>query len=167
MISHRPLRALTVVFAIAGAAFAIATPRASALGPNCNYDGWSFNACLSLTGSTSYFYWDAHVGIDVKLPEQYGREVLACGADFRASLWGDDGGSGDDFIRNLILSPGWPAAGPDGIGAEFTARLIDSADLDEDDGNDEVYARVSFRDCHTGFIRNFRTGAFTGGDFRR
>jgi hypothetical protein len=92
------------------------------------------------------------------LPPQYAAEIVGCGADLKASLWGDDdGGSSDDFIRNFVVTPGWPVATPTGFFADlYTLNL--STELDEDDGEDELYARVSYWDCHTGLTRSFRTG---------
>jgi hypothetical protein len=157
----RPLRVLTALaaaLAIVAASLAAAAPSASAASiPNaCNFDFVTFNACLRFD-DRGPGRWDAVVGIDVVMPEQYAREIIACGADFRASLWGDDGGgSNDDFISHMVLRPG-PAAGPGGLSAEFSVP-VDSSQLDEDDGEDEVYARISFFDCHTGLAREFRTG---------
>jgi hypothetical protein len=158
----RPLRALAALAAaltIVAASLAAAAPSASAASiPNaCNFDFVTFNACLRFD-DRGPGRWDAVVGIDVVMPEQYAREIIACGADFRASLWGDDGGgSSDDFISNMVLRPGWPAVGPGVLSAEFTVP-VNSSQLDEDDGEDEVYASISFVDCHTGLTRQFRTG---------
>jgi hypothetical protein len=159
----RPLHALAAALIIAASLLA-AAPSASASGPYCDHDS-DFNACLWLdwNGTLSPSYWTAQVGIDVHLPEQYGREIIACGnSDFQASLWGDDGGGDDDdFIRNLDLKPGWPAPGTDGIGAEFIQQYVDQSDLDEDDGQDEIYARISYHDCHLPHSRfEFRSGTF-------
>jgi hypothetical protein len=158
----RPLRAVAAL-AIVAASLLAAAPSASATDNACNYDNITFNACLRFDYA-DYFWWHAHAGIDVYLPEQYGREIVACGANFQASLWGDDGAN-DQFIRDLVIKPGWPAAGPTGIGAEFDAQYLHGSDLDEDDGEDELYARISYFDCHTGLTRNFVTGTIRG-DFR-
>ena len=155
----RPIRTLAAALAIAIASLVAAAVPASAspLDNHCNFDR-SSNSCLRFTGSTSFFHWDAHVGIDVHMPEQYGREILACGADFRASLWGEDGNT-DQFIRNLQLKPGWPAGGTGGIAAEFITRLLRPAEMNEDtNGEDELYVRITFYDCHTGVTRPFTTG---------
>lgn len=169
MISHRSFRArrhqvlaaLTAGLAIVAASLAAAASPASAASTAnaCNYDNVSFNACLRFDDLGSGL-WDAQVGIDVYMPEQYGREILACGANFRASLWGDDGGN-DTLISNLVLKPGWPSAGSTGIGAEFTVPVF-SSQLDEDNGRDELYVSISFRDCHNNDTRRFRTGTVVG-----
>jgi hypothetical protein len=163
----RPLRALTALAAaltLVAASLAAAAPPASAASTDkaCNYDFVTFNACLHFD-DRRFGWWDAQVGIDVYMPEQYAREILACGANFRASLWAADDGWGDDFITNLVLKPGWPRliTPPTGIGAEFTVPVT-SHQLDEDDGRDELYARISFYDCHTGATRQFRTGTVVG-----
>src|SRR4051794_13263964 len=138
-------------------------PAASMLGPACNpIEGAQYSACLTLP-YRGYLWWDAQVDVNVYLPEQYGREVVACDPDFRAVLWGDDGGgSQDDEIRHLSVGPGWPIAQWFGISAALFVQYISSDQLDEDDGTDELYARVSYFDCHTGLRRYFRTGTITG-----
>ena len=100
----------------------------------------------------------------IYLPEQYAREVVACDPDVRAVLFGDDGGgSKDDEIRHLWVGPGWPIAQSYGVSAALFAQTIHDSDLDEDpDGSDELYARVSYWDCHTGLRRYFRTGTIKG-----
>jgi hypothetical protein len=148
---------------IAGVSLLAAPSPASATIQYCHSESFISNACLYFVQIGLSDHVDAHVGIDVYMPEQYGREILQCGGNgqFAAALWGDDGGgSGDDFIRNLVLNPGWPAGGMDGIGAEFTALDVRPSELDEDDGEDEVYARISFLDCHTGETRHFTTGVW-------
>jgi hypothetical protein len=160
----RPLRALAALAAamaiVAATSLAVAAAPASAAMMRCNGDnGRSFNACLSFD-YLDYLWWDAHVGIDVYMPEQYGREIIACGADFKASLRGDDGkGANDPVIRELSIVPGWPIADSTGIAAELIGPSLYNDKLDEDDDSeDELYARVSFYDCHTGWTRNFTTG---------
>lgn len=163
------LRAFAALLAIVAVSL-VAAPRAaadSASDPHCNYDSnGSFNACLRFEWA-GYGWMHAHVGIDRYVPEQYGREIVACGADFKASLWGDDGGGNeDDFIRDLVVDPGWPTAWSRGISAELTAKYLDP-ELDEDKGSDrdELYARVSYFDCHDGWRHEYRTGEIVG-DFR-
>jgi len=95
--------------------------------------------------------------------EQYGREIITapCNANFKASLRGDDGkGFNDPVIRNLVIEPGWPIADSTGIAAELIGPSLFTHELDEDDNDheDELYARVSYRDCHTGLTRDFTTG---------
>jgi len=71
------------------------------------------------------------------MPQQYAREIIACGGDFRAKIWGDDDGEA-------------------GILVSFVAPNISNDQLDEDDGTDELYVKTSFRDCHTGLTRTFK-----------
>ena len=94
----------------------------------------------------------------IYLPEQYAREVVACDPDVRAVLFGDDGGgSKDDEIRHLWVGPEWPIAQSYGVSAALFAQTIHDSDLYEDpDGSDELYARVSYWDCHTGLRRYFQ-----------
>lgn len=162
----RAIGTLAATVAIAAAALAVATPppASAADGPACQHDR-SYNACLTLdwwAGPPWYYWLDAHVGIDVYMPEHLARDVIACGPDFRASLWGDDGRRGpdssDDHIRDLDVVPGWPIADSTGIAADLIGPGLRSSDLDEDDRDDQIYARVSFYDCTQGRDRNFNTG---------
>jgi hypothetical protein len=170
---HRGLRALPIQ-ALAGALILVVSllataPSASAgdlpSDNHCNYDS-SFNACLRLYDPGAFLYWGVYAGLDVYFGEQYARDIIACGnSDFKASLWGDDGGGGkDDFIRDLVLQPGWPAVVPGGIGVVFDLPFIHNDDLDEDDGEDELYVSISFKDCHNNNLPRqvFRTGTIHG-----
>jgi hypothetical protein len=47
-----------------------------------------------------------------------------------------------------------------GISAAFIGAGLDVSELDEDDGEDQIYARVSFYDCNRGEVRGFTTGYF-------
>ena len=142
---------------VAGSALA-AAPSASATDPACKYDGRTYNACLRFDDA-GWGFWHANVGIDVYMSEQYAREVIACGADFKATLYAHDSTQAS-LVSNLWLKPGWPAAGPGLIGAEFDARYLHHGILDEDPGADadELYASISFYDCHTRQRRSFTTG---------
>jgi len=165
----RPLRALAALaaaLATVAVSLVVAAPPASASidGPHCRHDR-RFNACLSFDWLASDFHHkDAYAGIDVYMPEQSGRDIVACDADFRATLRGDDGkGVGKDdhnqVIRWLVLQPGSPSAESYGITANFIADYISDAELNEDDSSDdELYVRVSFYNCITGETEYFRTG---------
>jgi hypothetical protein len=159
----RPLQALFAALAILAVSLVAAAPQASASSPDpaCNYDGRSYNACLSFEFN-AYGWANPHVGLDVWMPEQYARDIVACGANFQASLWGDDPGP-DQFIRSLSVAPGWPIAQSTGLAVNFWGPLIADNQLNEDeDSDDELYARISFYDCHTGGTRNFTTGIYRG-----
>jgi hypothetical protein len=166
----RASAALAAALAIGAVALLTAAPPASAGGldgPHCRHDR-NYNACFSLDwlAPESVNYENAYVGIDVYLPEQYGRDIIACGADFKATLRGDDGkgdhGDGKDHnqvIRNLEIQPGWPIADSTGIAAEFIGSYIAHSELNEDaTGEDEIYARVSYYDCHNFETHYFNTG---------
>jgi hypothetical protein len=172
MTKHRGLRARPIL-ALTGALILVISlfgtaPSASAddlpSDPHCNYDS-SFNSCLRLYDPGAFLWWGVEATLDINFGEQYARDIIACGnSDFRAKLMGDDGGSGDDFIHDLVLQPGWPAAGPAGIGVEFKLPFIHNDDLDEDDGEDELYVSISFKDCHNNNQPRqvYRTGKIIG-----
>jgi hypothetical protein len=167
----RPLRTLAAAVGIVAVSLLAMAPAGSAQtirgDRSCALVISTSLACLRLD-YVGFGYWDAHSGIDVYMPEQYGREIVACGARFRAELWTDDGGgSKDDRIRDhMPIIPGSPVSTPDGIRANFTLPTL-RTELDEDSGTDtdEIYARISFYDCHTGLTRSFRTGTVKG-DYR-
>lgn len=135
---------LAAVAMTAGLLVTTATP-ASAVEQKCNYDGFSFNACLTIdyVGNSR---WNVLVGFDRYMPKQYADEIIACPGSgfFFSQLWGDDGGHPhDDFLGDIPRLPGWPRSGtnPEGIFAEFFREAMS---LNEDDGRDEVCAaRVS------------------------
>ena len=162
----RPLRALAALAAalgiLAATSLAAAAPPASAnVEMRCNGDNDTFNACLHFEW-LGYGNLEPHVGLDVYMPEQHARDILAYGANFKGSLWGDDGGgSKDDLLKPLYVAPGWPIADSTGMAVEFLGRSVNE-ELDEDDGEDELYARVSFRDPDSGVTREFRTGTIRG-----
>jgi len=157
----RPLRALVAMLAIIAAYLLAAAPQASAT--PCNYDGRTFNACLRFDWA-EYGYLRTHVGLDVFMGQRYAQEIVDCSHNFSASLWGDDGSS-DQFIVPLQLKPGWPAAGPVGLGAEFTsARLGPQLDEDRGGDDDELYARIQFYDRFAN-LRTYYTGTIKG-DYR-
>src|SRR3954447_3322560 len=156
-------RAVAAAFAILAFSSVAAAPKASASLQACNYDQ-TFNACVRFDDK-GYLWWSATAGIDVHMPRQYAQEIIDCGtSSFHASLWGDDGGgNSDDFISNLPLVAGWPVASANDLSAELTLPFIYSTALDEDDpGEDEVYAKISYYDCHTRLTQNFRTGVHHG-----
>jgi hypothetical protein len=167
----RPLRTLAAALGIVAISLLAVMPSASAAPHRgtryCALTISTSNACLRLD-YMDFGWWDAHSHVDVYMPEQYAREIVACGARFRAELWTDDGGgSDDDRIRDhMPIDPGSPVATPDGLRAAFTLPTL-KAELDEDPGTatDEIYARISFYDCHTGLTRSFRTGTVKG-DYR-
>lgn len=128
----------------------------------CKYDYISYNACLDFRVTNDVNWLTAHVGLDSFLPEGYAQEIVAHGAAVRASLWGDDG-SRQQFIADLTVTPGWPAAGPDGLGVELS-EVVSRGQLNEDiDDEDEVYAVVSYFDFHGDGTRHvFHTGTVHG-----
>jgi hypothetical protein len=157
----RLLKVLAVLAALV-TGLVVAAPPASAAEQACNYDN-TFNACLRLDYN-GYLWWSPHVGLDVHMAQWYAQSIVDCGGNFQATLWGDDGGgSSDDKITDLVLQPGWPSAGPTGLGVEFALPNLYETRLDEDDDSeDEIYARISYFDCNTRLTQTFRTGTIHG-----
>ena len=157
-------RILAALMVLAGCLAVVAAP-ASAGEPWCEYPDGS-NACLRLD-YRGFSYWKAIAGVDVHLPQRYAQEIVECGdSAFQATLFGDDGEE-VTFIRNLNLDPGWPVSGPAGLSAELSADYIHDSELDEDKGDvDEIFAVISYHDCHIPWSRfEFRTGTIRG-EFR-
>jgi hypothetical protein len=154
-LGRRPGRAIGALAIAAGALVVAAGPATAApVGPqSCNPTTGS-NSCISINLEGD---WHVHVGLDVNMPQQYAQEIINCGNPFSAEIWGDDGGgSSDDYRTWMPVSPGWPAAGPTGLGVEFD-KFVDWRVLNEDDGTDEIYVKIFLYDCHTGATRTFRT----------
>jgi hypothetical protein len=139
--------------------------RADTLDMACNYDYVNFNACLTFQDVGELDMLNAQVGLDRHFPQRYAQEIVDYGADFRAQLWADDGGHAT-FLTELTIMPGWPSAGPDGLGAELLATSLPRANfLDEDPGQpdqDELYVKVSYFDFHRHEREEFRTGTVHG-----
>jgi hypothetical protein len=126
---------------LAGAGPARAT---TALGdPACNYDYITFNACLRFWGTGEADIYRAVVGLDAYMSRASAQDLVNHGTIAKAQLWSDEG----RYLADLTTSPGFPAAGPDGLGVELYADLSGPYSLDEDlDGEDEIYAKVSYYD---------------------
>ncbi|HEY5843891.1 MAG TPA: hypothetical protein VIU87_20935 [Mycobacterium sp.] len=129
----------------------------------CHYDHTDSNACLYFEDVGDEGKLDAHVGLDAYMSQEYAHELVSHGADFRASLWGDDGDR-DQFIADLTVASGWPSAGPGGLGVEFVGNSLARSSLNEDkDDKDEIYAKISYFDYHgQGRRVSFTTGIVRG-----
>ena len=157
----RSLVALAAVLAALAVSWLAAAPRASAdTQQACGYDGKTYYACLRFD-YTGYLWWKGVAFLHVNLPQQYARDIISCGGDFKATIWGDDDDPGDDFIRTMVLDPATPPqVDYAGILVSFIAPDIHNSQLDEDDGTDELYASISYWDCHTGLTRTFRSSDY-------
>jgi hypothetical protein len=165
----RPFRLLAAAAALAGAAtltLAAGTASAGTYDLACNYDHFSFNACLNFDEPVLNSM-TVNVGLDEVMPESRAREIIAAGAHFAAQLYWIHGGQ-STFITDLTIAPGWPAAGPNGLGAEMVADIPKAA-LDRNPRAGEVesfYAVIEFYDFHgAGQWVSHPTGTVTG-DFQ-
>jgi len=130
--------------------------------PACNYDHINFNACLRFYFGSDPNELIATAGLDAYMSPGYAQDIVRSGASVRAQLWGDDGGNGrDQYLGDLTVSPGWPAVIPNGLGMELSATTWRS-DLNEDVGEDEIYALVTYSDSHNGRNITYRTGTVRG-----
>ncbi|MBG0568624.1 hypothetical protein [Actinoplanes aureus] len=125
--------------------------------PHCNYDFRTFNACLRFFGTGQLNEWRAVAGQDAFMSQRSAQEKIDHGTNFRAQLFGDDGNR-RTLLADLFLAPGWPAAGPGGLSAELT-RVLHGSTLNEDtDGNDEIYAEITYWDFVINDNVTHRTG---------
>ena len=136
-------------------------PAQAAIGPKCLHDdGRSYNACLTISGTGELNQWRVTAGLDAIMSQRYAQEIIDDGANLRATLWGDDGGS-RKLIGSLPVAPGWPVAGPSGLSVELSG-LVYGGDLNEDNGLDEIYAEITYFDFHRGRNIPHRTGTVVG-----
>jgi hypothetical protein len=139
----------------------IGPARAATTDLACNYDFTTFNACLDFT-HTGLNEWRAHVGQDAFMSQRYAQEIVDNGAGFHATLFGDDNDGQRHFLANLAIMPGWPAAGPDGLGAELSANLSSTTLNEDGNGEDEIYAIITYFDYHRGVPVEHTTGTVHG-----
>jgi hypothetical protein len=140
----------------------ISPANASVTDVACNYDYVNFNACLNFQGTGVLNRLTAHVGEDAAMSQTYAQEIINNGAQFRAWLWAGHG-SNNHVVTELTLLPGWPAAGPTGLGAELSAPNLYTGDLNENpNGEDRVWAVVSYFDYHIGRNVVHNTGIVRG-----
>ncbi|MDI6100338.1 hypothetical protein QLQ12_17160 [Actinoplanes sp. NEAU-A12] len=126
---------------------AVADPaRAAVLGaPYCKYDDYR-NSCLRVNGTATLNHWKFTAGQDSYMPRWYADEILARGGSFQAKLRFENG-TNDIEIGELFLDPGWPASGPEGLGAEFSG-VFGSGVLNRRNGEEEFYVRIKYFDFH-------------------
>ena len=165
----RRLRALAAGVAVAAAALLTAAPSASAGPMACNYDGATFNACVSYESYSPYTlsYYNFAAGFDHYMNPERARYILEplppCASNFQAHLWGEDGAS-DQYIRPLQMNPGYPALLSAGLTAHWHGDATSADQLDEDHGDDrdEVFARISYIDCYGGYKVEKDSGLILG-----
>ena len=170
----KSLGTLAATLALAGAALATTAPQASAgIGPICRAQTGVYLACFTMQTRRPALGWKVNFHLDVYgKPHAYAEALASCGRNnpllFKAQLWGDDGGGSRDHWLGVqaVADPTWPRADP------FTLMTLFTWDeswgtFDEDPGTDrdEIYAKFSYTDCHTGLMYTFRTDNVVG-DFR-
>ena len=128
---------------IAASALAVTASAASAE-TRCRYSGPSYlgDACLTIIGEGEPGMKLVRVSINVSMSLQDAEAILAENYQpFWVVAYGEDGLSGDDYLFPIPIKEGWPIAWNGGLKAEFERRVPQTS-LDENDGQDEVYARI-------------------------
>jgi hypothetical protein len=162
------MRRLGATLAVVAVSLLVTAPRASATLTDelaCNFD-WSSNACLRFDPTPRSLVFNARAGLDVLMPEQDARNIINCGLNVQAALMGEDHRADGEVIRPMFLVPGFPAAHAGGLSIEVQTIDVPWSQLDEDGGStDEIFAKISYRDCRTRRIETFRTGVIRGYEF--
>jgi hypothetical protein len=100
----------------------------------------------------------ARVGVDVNMSESDAREFIAHpGDEATVKLMADDPIWDNAIIALPTDAPTWPQTWAGGYSVEFT-RIFSCHFLNEDwEGQDEIYARVTFNDFRTGVTHYVNT----------
>lgn len=152
----RLLAVPTVVLALLLAPALAGPAQAAVLGaPYCKNDV-SYNGCLRVNGTPVLNHWKFTAGQDAYMPQWYAQEIISRGGSFSAQLYFENG-SNDVYIGELHMDPGWPSAGPAGLGMELSGTF-DSSVLNRRRGEEEFYARVNYFDFHNGHWFTHETG---------
>jgi hypothetical protein len=135
--------ALATGFGLVAAAAGPAT--ATGLGEQtCAWQTGRYNVCIRADRMAADQVW-VHVGIDVTMSESVARQIVDTpGEEFAVTLYGIDGSSSAAQHPLAVIPMTWDAAGSGGLSAEFDV-FLDYSVLDEDDGRDEVLAKVTLR----------------------
>jgi hypothetical protein len=124
----------------------------------CNYDYVTFNACLHFDLAENYTA-NVGVGLDATMSQGDAQAIIAAGGPFSGQLFNSTGGR-NRFVADLAMAPGWPQAGPGGLGIEMGANVSNDV-LDKATGTNTWYAQITYygldHQNHT-----YRTGTVTG-----
>jgi len=153
------LRAGRVIAAVAVACGAVAvTATAASAAQSCN-GGVEYGSCIDITEIGTTDLHRVHLGIDVYMSRQDAQAIIdRPGEEFSATLMGDDPAY-DNALINVPVT--WSAAGDGGLSAEFDINALQGYWLNEDWGQDEVYARIRLWDPRSG-LRTFTTPVVYG-----
>jgi hypothetical protein len=158
-IRHRLTRSFAVLLATAAALVGFTTP-AHASDPKCNFIEGRRNVCLFIDQLPDG-RWAVHVGIDINMTRRQAEAIVGTGnSPFTAEIRGDDGDeSEDDYQFGLPLTR--LVATDKGLTGEFDLQ-VDGSALDEDDGTDEIFARVHYALPNGTRIFTYDTPNFVG-----
>jgi hypothetical protein len=88
---HQCPRGGTRPAALARTAGVLTATTAPAAAVACNYDGSTFNVCITINYAGNGV-WNISVGYDAYMSQAHADRILAHGSGMFAQLWGDDGG---------------------------------------------------------------------------
>jgi len=104
----------------------------------CDYNSYH-NSCLYIANLGGNMY-SVHVGIDIYMSQQDAQNIINSGFRPTAALYGDDGSLN---YRTTIPLTGNPTAWSGGYSDEFDKVVSGSLLNEDDDGVDEIIAKVS------------------------
>jgi hypothetical protein len=126
----------------------------------CNYDFVNFNACLHFEGTGQVNFLTARIGLDV-FESQFDAQQDVLTAP-RAWLYGHDRNGNVRLIREVPLSPGWPAVGANGFGAEWSETFYRGNLNTNTNGDDAIYAMLVYYHQNQGAWITRYTGTVHG-----
>jgi hypothetical protein len=138
-----------VVFSMAAAVPAAMPATAAGLGEqSCTPLAGPGNLCiLASRGAADQVL--VHIGIDLAMSQATAQQIIDLpGEEFTVVLFGADTPPGNPDDTLAVVPMSWDSAWSGGLSAEFDV-FVDRSVLDEDSGQDEVYAVVVLRGTTT------------------
>ena len=134
------------------------TAMATNVGEQACHGPGDYNACLLITNLGGNMY-RVYVGIDIYMSPQAAQNIVNSGTQPAATLYGADGSpSADDTLTTLPRRSFFVWSR--GLAIEFQKDVSGSL-LNEDDGIDEIIAKVSLYIPASGTTNTYETGQVT------
>ena len=151
--------AAAALLVCAGLLTTTVAPASAAIGPRCNYQIGIYNVCLTVD-RTNLGGYDVSIGFDRYMSKSDADAVLGCpdGSAMFAAMWRDSSADWANFRGYVPLRPGSPTSGtnPPGLFADF---FQGNMFLNQQDGDEKVFAEVTYHDCRDDTWYTFATGS--------